>query len=185
VIDAGYFSRVPNDSSVSQDVSGVQGRVGFSGLVTPHLGATVKLGYADTLGSTPTSYGTFLATVEGEWLASEAARVRVGWDHGFGFEPDTVFYLYTSNKVLLAARYALAGRYGARLDAYWERRAYAFVDGSPSADTIRVEPSLEAALSRWINASVAYAYSSRQASRDTPGFDYTKNEAWLRFVFTY
>jgi hypothetical protein len=126
-----------------------------------------------------------LATLEGEWLASEAARIRIGWDHGFGFEPDTTFYLYTSDKLLLAGRYALAGRYGARLDAYWERRAYAFVAGDPSADTIRVEPALEIAISRWINATVAYAYSSRNATTSTPGFDYSKNEAWLRFVFTY
>jgi hypothetical protein len=185
VLDAGYFSRVPNDTSVSQEVSGVQGRAGFSGLVTPHLGATVKLGYADTLGSTPQSYGTFLATIEGEWLASESTRVRIGWDHGFGFEPDTVYYLYTSNKIAAAGRWDLAGRYGAKLEAFWERRAYAFVAGKPSADSVRVEPGLEAALSRWINASVAYAYSSRAASKSTPGFDYTKHEAWLRFVFTY
>ncbi len=185
VFDAGYFSRVPNDTSVAVEVSGVQGRVGFTGLVTPHLGATVKLGYADTLGSTPESYGTVLATLEGEWLASDAARLRAGWDHGFGFEPNSTFYLYTSDRILVEGRYALAGRYGAKLDAYWERRAYALVDGSPSADTIRVEPSLEMALTRWINASVAYAYSSRNASQSIQGFDYTKSEAWLRFVFTY
>ncbi len=186
VFDAGWFSRVPTDTTAATEVSGVQGRVGFSGLVTPHLGATVKLGYANTLGSTAESFGTILATVEGEWLATDAARLRLGWDHGFGFEPNTVYYLYTSDKIVLAGRYSLAGRYGARLDAYWERRAYAFVDGNPSADTVRVEPSLEVALTRWANASVAYAYSSRSASESiSRQFDYSKSEAWLRFVFTY
>ncbi len=185
VFDAGYFSRVPNDKTAAVEVSGVQGRVGLSGLVTPHVGATVKLGYADTLGSTPESFGTLLATIEGEWLATDAARVRLGWDHGFGFEPNTVFYLYTSDRIVLGARYSLAGRYGARLDAFYERRAYAFVDGKPTADTLRVEPSFEIAVTRWINASVAYAYSSRSAAESAPEFDYSKNEAWLRFVFTY
>lgn len=185
VFDAGWFSRVPNDTTAAQEASGIQARAGLSGLVTPHLGATVKLGYADTLGSTSPSYGTLLATLEGEWLATDAARVRIGWDHGFGFEPNAVYYLYTSDRVVLGGRYALAGRYGARLDAFYERRAYAFVDGNPTADTVRVEPSLEIAVTRWINATVAYAYSSRNAVESLPGFDYSKNEAWLRFVFTY
>jgi hypothetical protein len=186
VLEADYFSSVPNDKTLATDVSGVEARVGLSGLVTPHLGATVKLGYADTLGSTPESFGTVLATVEGEWLASESARVRLGWDHGFGMEPATEFYLYTSDRILLGARYSLAGRYGARLDASWERRAYAFVSGADTAQFYRIEPALEAALSRWINATLGYAYTSRTSDfASGPGYDYSKNEAWLKVVFTY
>ncbi|HET8540594.1 MAG TPA: hypothetical protein VFL83_12045 [Anaeromyxobacter sp.] len=186
VFAADWFSRVPNDTALATDVSGIEARAGLSGLVTPHLGATVKLGYANTLGSTAESYGTVLATLEGEWLASDSARIRVGWDHGFGMEPDPTYYLYTTDRIVLGARYALAGRYGARLDGYWERRGYAFVDGSPTADLLRIEPTIEAALSRWINLTVGYAYTSRASSfSDEPGYDYTKNEAWLRLVFTY
>ncbi len=186
VFEADYFSRVPNDTTLATDVSGVEARAGLSGLVTPHLGATVKLGYADTLGSTPQSFGSVLATIEGEWLASDAARVRLGWDHGFGMEPATVFYLYTSDRIVLGGRYSLAGRYGARLDASWERRAYAFVEGSNTGTLLRIEPALEAALSRWINATLGYAYTSRDSSFTSgPGYNYSKHEAWLRVVFTY
>ncbi len=189
VFEADYFSRVPNDTALATDVSGVEARAGLSGLVTPHVGATVKLGYASTLGSTPESYGTVLATLEGEWLASEAARVRLGWEHGFGMEPDRTYYLYTSDRVVLGGRYSLAGRYGARLDASWERRGYAFVE-STTGQLWRVEPAIEAALSRWINATLAYAYTSRDSSgpgsfSTAPGYNYSKNEVWLRFVFTY
>ncbi|HEX9051746.1 MAG TPA: hypothetical protein VF841_14540 [Anaeromyxobacter sp.] len=186
VLDGDWFSRIQNDSTLATDVSGVEARAGFSGLVTPHAGATVKLGYADTLGSTPRSFGTVLATVEGEWLASDSARVGLGWDHGFGMEPNTIFYLYTSDRIRLGARYSLAGRYGARLDGSWERRAYAFVSGSNTAQFYRVEPALEAALARWINATVGYAYTSRDSSfTSQPGYAYSKHEAWVRVVLTY
>ena len=186
VFDGRYFSRAPNDTTLATEASGVEARAGLSGLVTPHLGATLKLGYADTLGSTPESYGTFLATIEAEWLATSDAKVRIGWDHGFGFEPDATFFLYTSDKALVGGRYALAGRYTARLDVSYERRAYAFVSGSPTGDFFYVEPAVETALSRWMNLSIAYAYSSRDSSFSTaPGYNYSKNEAWMRFVFTY
>ncbi len=185
VFQADWFSRTPNDRTLQTDVSGVEARAGLSGLVTPHLGATVKLGYADTLGSTPESYGTVLATIEGEWLASEGARIRLGWDHGFGMEPDPTYFLYTADRVVLGARYSLAGRYGATLDASWERRAYAFVGGSPEASLFRIQPGVEAAVARWINVSLAYAYTDRSSSGTVPGYDYTKNEIWLRGVFTY
>jgi hypothetical protein len=185
VFQTSYFSRVPNDTTVAPEVSGLEARAGFSGLVTPHLGATVKVGYMDTLGSTPEPYGTWLATLEGEWLATESATLRLGWDHGYGIDPANVLSVYTSDRVIVGAKYALAGRYGARLDASWERRDYAFQDDS-SGDYVRVEPALEAALSRWMNASLGYAYSSRTSTfADTPGFDYTKNVVWLRLVFTY
>ncbi len=190
VFEASYFSRVPNDKTEAADVSGAEARAGLSGLVTPHLGATVKLGFADTLGwksaSTNESFGTVLATVEGEWLASDVAHVRLGWDHGFGMEPSREFYLYTSDRIQLGARYSLAGRYGARLDASWERRAYAFVDGSNTGQFYRIEPALEAALSRWINATLGYAYTSRDSDfTNQAGYNYAKNEVWLRAVFTY
>ncbi len=190
VFEADWFSRVPNDTTLAADVSGVEARAGLSGLVTPHLGATVKLGWADTLGSTPESFGSVLATVEGEWLASEAARVRLGWDHGVGMEPSATYYLYTSDRVVLGGRYSLAGRYGARLDASWERRQYAFVTPTTTGQIWRIEPAIETALARWINASLAYAYSSRDTSgpeglSTAPGYNYAKHEVWARFVFTY
>ncbi len=189
VLDVGWFSRVPNDETLATDVSGVEARAGFSGLVTPHVGATAKLGYADTLGSTSESFGTVLATLEGEWLASEGARVRLGWDHGVGMEPNKTYYLYTTDQVVLGARYSLAGRYGARLDASWERRSYAFVS-STTGTLWRIEPAVEAALARWINASLAYAYTTRDSSglgtiETASGFNYPKHEVWARFVFTY
>jgi hypothetical protein len=193
VLQGSYFSRVPSNTALSPEVSGFDARAGFSGLVTPHLGATLKAGYAST-GATyddPASappdddFGTWLATIEAEWIASDAFNLRVGWDHGYGIDPGNALSVYASDRILLGARYALAGRYGARLDASWETRAYAFTEGS-SGDLLVVAPSVEAALSRWMNVSAGYAYTTRTSTfASTPGFDWDKSEAWLRFVFRY
>jgi hypothetical protein len=139
----------------------------------------------DTLGSGPEPWGTWLATVEGEWLASDSATLKAGWDHGYGIDPGNVLSLYGSDRVLLDGRYTLAGRYGARLGVSYEHRVYAFQTSS-NGDLVHVEPALEAAVTRWLNVTLAYAYTSRTSTiSSAPGFDYTKNEVWLRLTLTY
>jgi hypothetical protein len=155
--------------------------------VTPHVSATVKAGYMDTLDSGPQSWGTWLATIEGEWLPMEGASLRVGWNHGYGIDPGNVLSLYGNDRLALDGRYTLAGRYGARLGVSYEHRAYAF-ESSADGDLVHVEPALELAATRWMNVTLAYAYTSRTssfASPATPGYDYAKNEAWLRVALTY
>lgn len=188
VLQGGWFSRMPNDPTLSHEVTGFDARAGVSGLVTPRIGATLKAGYASTDDSVEGGWGTWLATVEVEWIATDAATVRFGWKHDYGIDPGSDLSVYGLDLVVVSARYALAGRYGARLEASWERRDYAFQDDSTTADMIRVDPSLEAAVNRWLNASLGYAYSSRTSSfaSTTPsGFEYDKSEVWLRLVATY
>ena len=185
VVEASYFSHQPKDTTIAPELSGLDGRAGVTGLVTPHVSATLKAGYMDSLDSGPKSWGTWLATLEGEWLASESATLKIGWDHGYGIDPGNVLSLYGTHRVLLDGRYALGGRYGARLGASYEHRAYAF-QGSADGNLVHVEPAIEAALSRWMNVSFAYAYTRRSSTLSSaPGFDYTKNEVWLRFALTY
>ncbi len=185
VLQAAYFSHAPNDTTIAPELSGFDVRAGVTGLVTPHVSATVKAGFMDSLGSGPEPWNTWLATLEGEWLPSDSATLRLGWDHGYGIDPGNVLSLYGTDRVLLDARYALAGRYGARLGASYEHRVYAF-SSSSNGDYVHVEPALEAAVSRWMNVALAYAYSSRTSSfSSAPGFDYTKSEVWLRLALTY
>lgn len=191
LFEASYLARTPNETALSPEVSGFEARVGVAGLVTPHLRATVKAGYASTKAepeapAASETTGTWLATIEAEWLATREAAVRAGWDHGFGVDPGSALSVYSSNRAYAGGRYALAGRYGARLDASWERRAYELVAGTPTADLLRVEPAIEVAISRWMNASVGYAYTTRSSGFGAgSGFDYDKSEAWLRLAFTY
>jgi hypothetical protein len=186
LFQGGWFSRVPNDSAAS-NVSGVELQTGFTGLVTPRVGATLKAGYSTTLGVDAGDVATWLTTVEAEWIATDSASVKVGWTHGLGIDPGPI--LYTSHKVYTGSRILLAGRYAARLDANWESRDYS--PGSASASVLRIEPALEAGLARWMTATLGYAYSRRSSSgfpaalAALPGFDFSKNETWLRLAVRY
>jgi hypothetical protein len=194
VFQGGWFSRAPNAPAAS-DVSGVEAQAGLTGLVTPHLGATLKAGYSTTLDSADGDFSTWLATLELEWLATDSASVRAGYAHGLGADPGPL--LFRASRVYGGGRILLAGRFAVRADVNWEQRSYErFPDpatatpASASADVLRVEPAFEAGIARWMSASVGYAYSRRTsdfpaAAPTVPGFEYTKNEAWLRMAFRY
>jgi hypothetical protein len=201
MFQGGWFTRLPNDSA-APNVNGVEAQVGLVGLVTPHLGATLKAGYSGTYGvatgkvatgsaaivSLETgNLSTWLSTVEAEWIATDSASVKAGWTHGLGIDPGPA--LYTSNRVYGTGRILLAGRYGIRFDATFESRAYS--PGSASASLVRLEPAFEAGIARWMSASLGYAYSRRTSSSlpatfaPLPVFDYSKNETWLRVSVRY
>lgn len=200
MFQAGWFTRLPN--AAASAVSGVEVQAGLTGLVTPHLGATLKAGYSGTYGVASGNVATgsvaivsletgnvktWLSTVEAEWIATDSASVKAGWTHGLGIDPGPA--LYTSNRVYGTGRILLAGRYGLRFDANFESRDYS--PGSASASLIRLEPAFEAGLARWMSASVGYAYSRRTSSSlpapvaPLPVFDYSKNETWLRVGVRY
>jgi hypothetical protein len=186
MFQGGWFTRLPNDSAAS-DVNGVEAQAGLVGLVTPHLGATLKAGYSGTYGVATGNVRTWLSTVEAEWIATDSASVKVGWTHGLGIDPGPA--LYSSSRVYGTGRILLAGRYGFRFDANFESRDYS--PGSASASLVRLEPAFEAGIARWMSASLGYAYSRRFSSSlpssiaPLPVFDYTKNETWLRVAVRY
>ncbi len=194
VFQGGWFSRTPNDAAAS-DVSGVEAQAGLTGLVTPHIGMTLKGGYSTTLGGADGDFSTWLAALEVEWLATDSASVRVGYGHGLGADPGPL--LFEANRVYGGGRILLAGRYALRADANWEQRTYdRFPDpatGTPvsaTAAVLRVEPAFEAGIARWMSASVGYAYSKRTsdfsgAAPMVPGYEYAKSEIWLRLAFRY
>ena len=190
VFQGGWFSRMPNASGVDA-VSGVEAQLGFTGLVTPHLGATIKGGYATTLGlaAPQEDVSTWLASVEAEWIATDSASIRVGFGHALGIDPGPA--LYTANRVFGGGRILLAGRFAIRTDVNWETRDYeSFGAGSSTASVLRVEPAVEAGIARWMSASLGFAWSDRTSdfeglTAQLPGFDYSKTETWLRIAVRY
>jgi hypothetical protein len=198
VLEGEWFSRVPSGSGLTS-IAGADGQIGVTGLVTPHVGATVKAGYTSTIGVGTGNVKTWMATIEAEWIATDTARVKLGWTHALGFDPGPS--IYTSNRVYGGARMLLAGRYALRLDGNFEQRSYDLltVNGvtsteSATADVLRIEPAIEAGITRWLTASVGYAYSKRTSSfpsslfplaSSSPGFAFSKSEAWLRVAARY
>lgn len=204
----GFFSRLPNGSSSPgapdrpDKTSGVDAMVGVNGLVTPHVGVSIKAGYGGTFKSGD-SFSTFLADIGAEWLPIEGASLRVGYSRGFGLDPSAS--VFATNSVHATGRIRVAQRYSVRgtvrydhlsfdslptcMDVRKDAVACAAASGTPAGTSafVRVEPGVDATVTRWMTASLAYAYSSRSTSFPSwlPQYDYSKNEVWLKLGFTY
>lgn len=188
VFEAGWFSRQPHEVALADEVSGLEVQAGVTGLVTPHVGGTVKLGYADTLGSLDEDVSSLLATVELEWTPTASASVRAGYGRALGVDPGRGLSVYSADRVTAGALLVLARRLSARAEVSWEHRSYELA--SATADLLAVEPSLEAIVAPWFTASLGYAYTDRSSSFPAgtpaaPGLEYAKSEAWLRLAFRY
>lgn len=183
LLEGGYFKRLPNDTTIPGvlDPAGYRASAGVTGLVTPHIAATVKAGYGSTLGVTPT-LGTWLAVVEGEWLPTETASVKLGYTHDLAVDPTAQ---YTTNRIALTARQLVAGRFALGLTGAWTLLGY--TPGSETTSLLQVSPSVGVEVTRWLKAEVAYAYTERTSSttQALTLFDYSKHEAWLKAVATY
>ncbi len=186
VIDGGYFSRLANDPAYSPDLSGVRSHAGLTGLVTPRIAGTLKVGYGQTFGDA--TLRTWLANAEVEWLATETSSARVGYVHDYAMDPGRTYSLFQTNRVYVDGRVLLGGRFTGRLGASLERRAYESV--TAQATLFRIEPAVEAEVTRAFRAVLGYAYTDRTSkvpagSVALPGYDFSKNELWLRGVVSY
>jgi len=184
ILEGEYFKRIPNsDLAQPNDPAGYRLQAGVTGLVTPHLSATLEAGYGSTLGVTP-SLGTWLATADLEWLPTETGSVALRYAHDLATDPTT---LYELNRVSLEAKQLVAGRYTLRGRASLSRLG--FVSGRGNSTVVNLSPGVEAEVTRWLRTELAYAYTDRASSDAAIAFlaapDYTKHELWLKAVFTY
>jgi hypothetical protein len=202
VFQAGWFQRVQgaDDPTVAvgatrpNDATGYDFLAGVTGLLTAHVGATAKLGYgatsiAATSGAAAVDSSSFVADVSLEWLPVESISVRAGYARSLGIDPTQATYV--SNGATAGFRARIAQRFALRTDARWEQLSFERV---PDAETtfLRIEPSIEGALGRWLVVGIGYAYSKRDATWPTvvtagvaPPTDYSKNEAYLKLALTY
>jgi hypothetical protein len=182
---ATWVQRMPNDPALSNDGSAVKAMAGVSGLVTSRFAATLEAGYGDTFESFGEPYASWLANVQLEWIAAEDRRVKVGYVHGFEFDPGQATSLYGSDRAFLEAR-AGFGRIALALGAGWDRLDY--VLGDSTSQVVRVEPRVEMALARWFRLGLGYRYTGRSATgtlASLSSWEYTKNEAWLAARLEY
>jgi hypothetical protein len=184
LLEGGYFLRSPNSKLVSAEVSGYRAMTGLSGLITSHIAATLKAGYGGTLSVSPGSgLSTWLATVEGEWLPSETASVKLGYAHDFAVDPAVP--VFEAHRVSLTARKLVGGRFSVGGRASWDLLSYI---GGGSTNLFQVSPVLGAEVTRWLRAEVAVAYTDRSSSSLGSALtvpSYSKTEAWLNLVATY
>jgi len=183
--DVGYFQRMPKDTLYSPEVSGVRAIAGLNGLVTTQFGMTIRAGYGTTFGDS--AFGTWLASVEGEWLPVSEASVRAGYSHSIGTDPGTAFSVYATHRVSLDARYQFARKITLQAEVRYDKTDYeATVE--TSTNVLTVEPSIDAEIAKWMRASIGYTYTDRNSSgaqADLPTFNYRRNEVYIRASVLY
>jgi hypothetical protein len=187
LLSAGYFTRVPNAAELGYEASGVDVLAGLTGLLTQRIAATAKAGYGTT--STTTATGparetndtsTLLADVSLEWLPLEALSLRTGYTRATGIDPTEAAFV--SDGVSAGVRLKLARRFAFRSAVRFDRLTF---ESRPGTDVsfLRVDPTIEGTVGRWLTVGLGYVYSSRAATGDFP--EYSKNEAFLSLGVTY
>lgn len=188
VLEGRYFARLPNEPDLAAENSGFRVATGLAGLLTARIAGTLKGGYTRTFGDL--TLASWFANAELEYLASETTSARLGYLHDVGLDP--VAGTFASHRVYGDAKVLLASRFTARLAGQLEDRSYEAdeVDVGFGTTLVRVEPSIGAEITRWLTATVAYAYTDRTSdlpagAPQLPAFDYSKHEAWLRLGLIY
>jgi hypothetical protein len=193
LIDLSWFDRIPNSTALSIAGTGMRAQAGATGLVTTHLAATVKGGYGTTLTLDTTApsvdltrFGTWLALVSAEWIPSSFSTLKLTYNHDFGFDPGTVWSLYTINHVTLEGKSKFNNLLQGAVTADYALLSYRD-PASSTSNILTVKPALQAELSRWLMLELAYQYTDRTttAPAPPPGWKYTRHEVWLRGVVTY
>jgi hypothetical protein len=188
LVQGEYFLHQPSSAAFGDKGSGVRAWAGLAGLFGAHLAGTVKAGYGDTLGSFGSGFRSWLANLEAEWLPVETTSLKVGYLHDYGADPGKAS-LYSSHRGYLEAHTLLEGRYLFKASASYEHRIYELAQ-STSADLLRVEPSVEVEVARWLRVAGGYAFTKRTSSFPgntpaLPGFSFDKHEVYLRVTGTY
>jgi hypothetical protein len=194
LLTAGYFTRVPNASEAGYEASGGDVLAGLTGLLTQRVAATAKVGYGTTSTTTriddPAAPGarrsetkdtrSVVADVSLEWLPLEALSLRTGYTRASGIDPTEAAFV--SDGVSGGFRLKVAERFAFRSALRVERLAF---DASPGGEVtfLRVDPTIEGVVGRWLTVGLGYVYSSRSSSGDAP--DYSKSEAFLSLGLTY
>jgi hypothetical protein len=201
MFQAGYFARAPNASNRPDDARGFDLLTGLTGLLTPRIAATAKVGYGSTSGPTlaltntangivvTTSDGTkdtgsVLADVGLEWLPMEAISFRTGYIRSLGLDPTAS--VFVADGVYAGVRVKVAERFAFRGGVRYDRLEFEAIPGGADTQFLRVDPTLEGSVGKWLTVGLGYVFSSRAASWPSTTLpDYSKNEAFLKLGLTY
>jgi hypothetical protein len=185
IFSAGYFARVPNAADRPDEASGFDVLAGVTGLLTPRVAATAKIGFGSTSGPAKDS-NSVLADLGVEWLPAETISFKTGYTRAFGVDPTASTYV--ADGVSASARVKLAERFALRAGVRYDRLGFEAIPGATTS-FVRVDPTVEGAFGKWLTLGVGYVYSMRTASWPAGSGgappDYAKNEAFLKLGVTY
>ena len=194
LLDVSWFNRIPNSTLRSIGGTGLRAQAGVSGLITAHLAATLKAGYGTTLdlkldpavGPAPSSFRTWLATAQVEWLPSDFSTLKATFNHDIGMDPGSTWALYGVSHFSIDGKSKFNSVISAAL--FLDFAMIDYQDASTTASRVlTIRPSVQADLNRWLMLELAYQYTDRSTdlASPPPGWQYSRQEVWLRGVVTY
>jgi hypothetical protein len=156
-------------------------RTGLAGLLTPKIAIILKVGWAQGFSG---AASTFIGQAEATWNINETSTIAVGILRDVG--PAVGAASYTDLRPYLNARTFLIGRLG--LHANFSYDLVSFTQGRGGKDQLfNVDVGPEYEVARWFIVAAGYVLSTRSSDVLTTllPINYTRNEAYLRFTFTY
>jgi hypothetical protein len=187
VFDTTYFRRIPFDEATSLAIGGLKLNAGLAGLVSTRLAATVKVGYGDTFGTASESYRTWLANAELEYLTQGVGGARIGYLHDFHADPGKQLGLYGLHRIYGGGKLLLLNMITLQLTAGLEFLDYPLAPADASTALVRVSPSVDIEVAKWLYAGGGYTFTNRASELQGGGsaFEYSKHEVWLMGTVIY
>jgi hypothetical protein len=156
-------------------------RTGLAGLLTTKIAIILKVGWAQGFSG---AASTFIGQGEATWNINETSTLAVGILRDVGTAVGAASY--TDLRPYVNARTFLSGRLG--LHANFSYDLVSFTQGRGGKDQLfSVDLGPEYEVTRWFILAAGYVLSTRSSdvlSTSLP-LNYTRNEAYLRFTFTY
>jgi hypothetical protein len=157
---------------------------GLAGLVTPKLSVVLKAGWAQGFSG---AASTFIGRAEATYSPNEGSPITLGVLRDVN--PVVGAASATDFRAYLNMRTFLIGRLGLHLNFSYD--LVSFTAGSATGRggkdqlfTIDLGPEYQVA--RWLIVSAGYVFSSRSSdATNTLPLNYSRNEAYIRFTFTY
>jgi hypothetical protein len=158
--------------------------VGLAGLVTPKIAVTLKLGWAQGFDG---AASTLIGQAEGTYSPNESSNITLGVLRDVN--PVVGAASATDGRAYLNMRTFVIGRLGLHLNFSYDLVSFTAGNdggrgGKDQLFTIDLGPEYQAA--QWLIISGGYVFSSRSSNAtDTLPLNYTRNQAYIRFTFTY
>ncbi|HEX8435696.1 hypothetical protein, partial [Archangium sp.] len=153
-------------------------RLGLAGLVSPKIAMTALVGWGQDFGATAS--GTFLAQLEGTYMLSQTASVKVGYTRAL--EPVAIFGLFRDDRGYLEGQALLGGRLTLRGMVAFD---YLSFQGTRRDRLFKVDIGPQYQFQRWLIGGVGYLLGLRSSNEPGAGINYTRHEGYVRMTVSY
>lgn len=158
---------------------------GLSGLLTSRILVLALAGYARDFAMT--NINDFLGQLEISYLFNELTSIKAGFSRNVF--PMAVYGAVGNNRLYLEGKTVLGGRLTLRAQGSYQQFTFIKTNGSTLPDradsALGLEIGPEYQFSQWLSVAAGYLYSYRQSTNVLEGFNFPRNEGYLRLNMSY